>query len=510
MPILPTKILTFNNLLDILDIDEGVKDKREVPVNMVFVGTNELSKDTGIENFANTGTGIVQSLYSFVKKNGTRYLIRNLGTVLQKYNPSTGNFEDFKINLSDGKMFGYKEYDDWLYMGNGYNNYMRWDGTNPPTEYPSAPKGNILEVFEDRMFVAGSPTEPLSVYYSNTGDPTTFPSANVIKVPGTDKVTGLVNYYGVLIILKEKSVWKMQFIWEPNSSQWIPKIDALSLNHGCVSPKAYCWVENDVWFFTGKEVRRIGWLKGEGVGVMGFDPTSLSEQIKEALKRVNLDYVNKSAVFYHDKKFYLAVPLDASTFNNVVFVCHLLYKKNWTKLIDRPKAKTNCFVVHNNEVYSASSEEEGRVFKWHKFYNDNNQPIVSYVSFKALGSENFLTSLIYKFIDVEFKNIPTLIKITLFIDDFDVRRKRIKTFNLFIDLGSSLSTIGEISIGELLIGDGIGEGIEEIEYFKRRIALLERGQSMKIKIENDRKENFVLSRLSVGLKEKSKKFTKYI
>ena len=502
-----TKILNVDNLLTLLDIDEGVEEKKEVPVNCIFVGANEITKDTGIENFGNVGTGIIQSLYSFVKKNGTKYFIRNLGTVLQKYNPTTGNFEDVKTELADGKRFGYEVYEDWLYMGNGVNNYMRYNGVDAPTEYPTAPKGNILTMFEDRMHIAGNPTEPLTIYYSAIGDPTSFPTANVIKPPGTDRITGLVKYYNTLIVLKEKSVWRIEYVWD--GTNWIPKLQVVSENYGSISPKAYCWVENDIWFFTGKEVRRIAWLigRGEAKGILGFDPTSLSNQIKEALKLLNEAKISESAVFYHDKKFYLAVPFRASTFNDTIFVCHILYENRWTKFNKRKKARANCFVLHDGNVYSAASDIEGRVYKWTANYDDAGEAISAYVSFRQVGGENFNITSIYRYLDVEFKNINSQCEITLIFDDFDERKKRTKVFYLTTDVQTAEDTIGEVSLGELWIADGFGEEILLTEYLKRRFSFLEKGQTIKIKISNNELGGtFTLSKLGLEWKERARRY----
>jgi hypothetical protein len=489
-----------------LDVDEGnTEGKKEVPVNMVFVGTNEITKDTGIENFANTGTGIVKSLYSFVKKSGTAYLIRNLGTVLQKYNPASGNFEDFKTGLSDGKRFGYETYDDWLYMGNGYDNYMRYDGQNPPTEYVSAPKGNILCVFEDRMHIAGNPSEPLTIYYSDIGNPTNFPVANVIKPPGADKITGLIKYYNVLLVLKENSDWRVEYTWD--GTNWIPKLQVVSENYGCISPKAYCWVENDVWFFTGKEVRRIGWLMGRGEvrGVLGFDPRSLSNQIKETLKLANQEKISESAVIYHNKRFYLAVPIKEN-YNDTIFICHLLYQNNWTKLKNRKKAKINCFISHLGKLYFAASDVEGRVYKESSDFNDAGEAIPAYVTFRQIGDKDFATTQIYRYLDTEFKNIIGKCQIDLIFDDFDERRKKIKTFFVGTFIEGEENTIGEINFGCLLFGNGFGEETKEVEYLKRRFSFLDKGQTIRIKFSNSNlNENFILSKFTLEFKGRSRR-----
>lgn len=499
-------IIDETNILSVIADEEGSNDenKNEIPVNMTWQGKNELIKDTGIENFANTGTGIIKSLYNFIRQDNTSYFIRNLGTVLQKYNTVSGNFEDFKIGLTANKMFGYTVYDNYLYFGNGVESYARYDGTTV-TEYPLLPKGNILTIFEDRVFITGDPTNPFTIYYSNTSDPIVFPSANIIKVPGTDKVTGLVKYYDSLIVFKEKSVWKITYIW--NGTAWIPSIQTLSENYGCISPKAYCWVENDIWFFTGQEVRRIGYLKGEGAGTLGFDPSTLSEQIKETLKACNQSYLSDSVVFYNEKKFYLSVPYGTSVYNNLTFVCHQLYNKIWTKLKDRKKANINCLAMYNNNLYQASSEVEGRIYKWNASYNDLGIAIYGYISFKEIENKDFTITQIYRYLTAEFKNITGICRIDIYFDDIEERTSKTKTFYVGTSTETEEDTIGEVVFGGLLIADAFGETIEETEYLKKKFSFLDKGQSIKVKFSNNGiDEKFILSKIGIFFKARDKKY----
>jgi hypothetical protein len=499
-------IIDSNNILTAIADEEGSNDesKNEVPVNMVWQSKNEIVKDTGIENFANIGTGIIFSLYNYIKNDGTQHFIRNLGTILQKYNSVSGNFEDIRTGFTANKRFGYTEYDNNLYLGNGVENYFRYDGTTF-TEYASFPKGNILTIFEDRVFIAGNPSNPSTIYYSNTGDPINFLAANIIKIPKTDKITGMIKYYDSLVVFKENSVWKITYIW--NGSAWIPSVQTLSENYGCISPKAYCWVENDIWFFTGKEVRRIGYLSSGGEGILGFDPATLSEQIKETLKLCNQTYLSESCVFYNNKKFYLSVPYGPATNNNLTFVCHLLYNKTWTKLKDRTKSNINCMAIYSNNVYQASSAVEGIVYRWNISFNDLGTAINGYIALKAVENKDFVITQIYRYLTAEFKNIIGGCRIDIYFDDIEERKTKTKTFFVSTSSETEEDTLGETGIGELLIADAFGETVQEIEYLKRKFSFLDKAQSIKVKFSNNTiDEKFVLSKLGIYFKARDKKY----
>lgn len=275
---------------------------------------------------------------------------------------------------TSGAEFGYQVYDDNLYFGNAVENYTKFTGTTF-TEYNTAPKGNIMEVFEDRMFVSGVTSEPLSIYFSKTSDPTDFTisssAGGIVKPLGTDSVMGLENYYGQLLIFKQTTIWKLTFIYDSVVTLFVPKLELQSGNYGVCSRKSVVWVENDIWFFTGREVRSIGY-KDQQTGILGVNQTVISEQIKETLYTISLANYSKCVVGYHNRRFYLGIPLSVSTVDTI-FVSHLLYGTKWTKYTGRDKAKINDMLIIDNDIYSSISSGNYGVLKWDEtLLNDVN------------------------------------------------------------------------------------------------------------------------------------------
>lgn len=349
----------FENLQEIIDVDDSAG--RTVPINMNFVEEAFLTKDTGFTLFGKSESEKPHSLFLFKKKDGTKYPIRAKGTKLQQYNYFNRSWDDIvgSPNFTEDAEFGYVAYDNELWFCNGVESLYKWTGS-AFTEYASAPKGNILEMFEDRLFIAGVTAEPLTVYYSNTGAPETWTPTDIFQPTGTDKVMNLKNYYGVLMVFKEKSIWKMTFIYlDPT---YVPKLDQQSGNYGCVSKKGVAWVENDLWFFTGIEVRAIGFADQQ-TGVFGINKSVISEDIKETLKNVLLANYSKVVTFYNDRRFYLAVPLVATT-NDTLFVCHTLYNNSWTKYSGRDKAHVGSSMIIDDHVYTSTSSPPYGVLKW--------------------------------------------------------------------------------------------------------------------------------------------------
>lgn len=367
-----------DNLQEAIDVDAS--DGRSVPINMNFVDEGYLTKDTGFTLFGITEADKCHSLYHFKKKNGTSYVIRGKGTALQLYNFFDRTWSNIvgSPTFTENAEFGFIVYNDDLYLGNAVESHYKWTGT-AFTEYASAPKGNIYEVFEDRLFISGVTAEPLSVYYSKVSDPTDFTvsstAGGVVKPLGTDKVTNLKNYYGVLMIFKLDSIWKLTFQYDSIVNLFVPKLESQSGTYGACSRKSVAWVENDLWFFTGEEVRAIGFSDIQ-TGVFGVNKTVISEPIKETLKLISQDNWGNVITFYNKRRFYLGIPLNEATVDTL-FVCHTLYKNSWTKYVDRDKANVNDFMIIDDEIYTNTSNPPYGTLKWNVEAEDSEELINS-------------------------------------------------------------------------------------------------------------------------------------
>jgi hypothetical protein len=352
-----------NNLQEFIDVDAS--DGRSVPINMNFVDEGYLSKDTGFTLFGITESEKCHSLYHYKKKSGTSYILRVKGTKIQLYNIYDRQWNEVPLSptLTEDAELGYVVYDNNLWFGNAVESLYKFTGT-AFTAYASLPKGNILEVFEDRLWIAGVIAEPLSVYYSKTADFTNFTVSSteggVVKPVGTDEVKFLSSYYGSLLVFKTDTIFKVTSVTVSSVLVYVPTIQ--SGTYGACSRKGVAWVENDLWFFTGREVRAIGFTDNVS-GVFGVNPSVISEPIKETLKLIDQLNFDKVAVFYKDRRFYLGVPITASTVDTL-FVCHALYKNSWTKYTGRDKARVNDFLIIDDGMYTSTSSAPYGVLKW--------------------------------------------------------------------------------------------------------------------------------------------------
>lgn len=496
-----------NDMSKAIDVDDS--RGRSVPINMNFIETGFLTKDTGFSLSGATETTSIHSLYNYKKKDGTSYFIRAKGTKIQKYNTTTLLWEDTTKTITADKKFAYVVYKDTLYASNATDTVWTWDGTTF-TDRSAIPKGNIMEVFESRLYVSGVTAEPLTVYYSNAGDfVSAWGVADLFQLLGVDKVTNLKNYYGFLLVFKEQSIWKVSLV-EVTTGVFVPKQDLQSNNYGACSRTAVTWVENDLWFFTGREVRAFG-FKDQQTGVLGINTSVLSEDIKETLNTIpvtNYPYIN---VYYNNRRFYLSVGLSSTTYtlNDNLFVCHTLYGNSWTKYIGRDKNKTSEMISIDNTVYSVKNITPYAVLKWDDtLLNDNSTAISCSVTFKKVEDKDFNLFNIYRYLDLMFKNLTAKITITIYQDKSDIRTSKSKIFYIGLTTEDELGSLGETDFGESLVADSYGENPESAPFIKRRVSFLSKAQSLTIKLANDGlSETFTIAEFALmGMKEEKKTF----
>jgi hypothetical protein len=576
--------IRYDDLQKVIDVDDSAG--RSVPKNMNFVDEGFLTKDTGFELFGEASASPAHSIFHYKKKDGTSYILRMMGTSMQRYNTTSLEWYDLKsgdftvtiaspavatltnhglkagspirftttgalptgmavgttyyviatgltanafqfstsvggsaVNTSGtqsgthsiyrvytlGEEFGWLVYDDDLYGCNAVENYFKFDGTLF-TEYSDAPKGNNLEVFEDRMFVSGVKAEPMSLYYSNVGDPTVFGGTDLVKPLGTDSIVSQKNYYGSLIIFKRESIWKLTFIYEQVLAAFVPKLELQSGNYGACSRKAVSWVENSLWFFTGREVRSLSFLD-QISGVFGVNKSVISENIKETLNRISIDNYDKVVVAYNNRRFYLGVPLDENTVDTV-FVCHLLYGNNWTKYIGRAKAQVNDFMVIDDDLYTTRSSGTFGVLKWNSTLNDVDTAIASEVFFQRVEDKDFNKFRIFRYLGLMFKNLSATVTVTIRQEANDLVSERQRTFFVGNLEGSGESTLGETIFGEVLwSGSDFGADADvNAPFIKKKVSFLSKNQALIIGLSNaEFGETFSIAKFGLSGKEQPRK-----
>jgi len=440
---------------------------------------------------------------------GTAVNITNTGSGEQRIQKIVAEWDNLPGTYEEDAEWAYSTYDDELFMSNGVDDYMKFNGSSFTT-YSSAPKGTSLAVFEDRMFVCGVASAPGTYFYSNIGDAETFDSGDIVKPLGTDPAQTMRNYYGTLLLFKKESIWKLTFQYNQVVALFVPKLVIQSNNYGAASKDSVRWVENDIWFFTGREVRAIGFVDNQS-GVFGVNKAVISESIKETLLLLKTENFSKVKTFYTNRRYYLSIQLGStSTQNDINFVCHLLYGNKWTKYTERMKAKANSFMQIDDSIYTTTSSAPFRTILWDDSLRDDAETAInSEVLFQRIEDRMFNRFRIYRYLDMKFKDLIANVEINIKTEANDRTSSLVKTTYIGNAVEGFENSLGEVPPGQMLVADSFGELVETSPFIKKRISFLSRSQAYIIGLKNNGLgETFTICAFNLmGYEEPRKQFS---
>lgn len=417
---------------------------------------------------------------------GSAIDITTVGSGTNYCQRKTAQWETLQFDWTEGAEFGFTEYDDVLYGGNAVDDSFLFDGAEIIKD-ATVPKGNVLEVFEDRLFITGNKENPLSYYYSNVAEPLTFATDSVLKPLGTDPAITMKNYYGSLLLFKEKSIWKMTFVYNQVVALYLPQIVNQSRNYGACSPNAVVWVENDIWFFTGRELRALGFTDNQA-GVFGVNESVISEQIKQTISTgLKVSNYRKVRCYYQDRRFYLCLPLNSDDLN-VTFVNHLLYGRVWTKYLSRQKAHIQGLIEVDGVIQTVSATAPYRYIEWNDTLNDGDTAITSEVFFKRIEADIFNQFRIMRYVDTKFKDLLATVNLVIRSEASDITRTSEKNFFIGNPKEDMEGALGETPVAEVLVADSFGQEVEVSPFVKKRTSILLKAQAMIIGLRHSRKD----------------------
>ena len=118
-------------------------------------------------------------------------------------------------------------------------------------------------------------------------------------------------------------------------------LDEVTREYGAVSDKSIVQVGSDVLFLSSK--RGVSSLTVASNGKVSAVDQPVSEAIQPLIDRIHWNYAEKAVAAFHNNRYYLAVPLDGSIYNNAILVYDLL-NKAWAGYDDGEAIKVKEFV----------------------------------------------------------------------------------------------------------------------------------------------------------------------
>ena len=130
-----------------------------------------------------------------------------------------------------------------------------------------------------------------------------------------DKLVALHKFdQNTLIAFKESSIYAINNIYKNLADM---SLTEMTRSYGCIAAKSVTTVGKDIWFLDRSGVRSLAIT--ESGKVQGVD-RPVSDAIQPLIDRVNWPSASKAVATYHNNRYFLAVPIDGATENNVILV----------------------------------------------------------------------------------------------------------------------------------------------------------------------------------------------
>lgn len=207
--------------------------------------------------------------------------------------------------------------------------------TQGPDTFPNNPKGNILAIFTNRLFVSGINNVNQAVYFSYYGDATSFVNAslilnNISTAPGIfnlgeggGAVTGMAMDEKNLYIFKRSIIYAVTLTDANYSISPLKAFDGKSQTTGAIGSNSCFSGGNGVFFITpDKQICEVSRLSQ-------FDypqASSISEPIKPTV--ANIDFTSAAGIVFGDRA-YISCKSSVGIANNDTVLVWDIVNKFW-------------------------------------------------------------------------------------------------------------------------------------------------------------------------------------
>ena len=363
------------------------------------------------------------------------------------------------------------ELNDLLVFGNGTANPVKYDGLNITNigKYSIAAPNNIFETYGTagatsgyKMYGAGNPISPSTLYYSTSGNPDDWDTASdagatTVAIGDGTSITALKALEQNLFIFKTDRTYIGQAFQLPASGDYINAIKVLpnQLAAGCAASASIAVFNNDII--------RLADPQTYGITSLGFQNNlftqnqrngTLSWKIQPTVRGINTTYMEKSSATYFQDKYILATPVGSVIENNSCFTYSITIggQGYWQTWNDVPAAAFTIFRNDQNlsELYFASNLEP-KLFKFNHTFSDagNGYTRIWRSKIFTLGDRRLLKKF-YKFIvRGAFSANCNDLKFRVFVDG--VMQEYTINQN-YIELNSNGETMGDNIVGDIVFG----------------------------------------------------------
>lgn len=247
-------------------------DEGELPefTNFVYKSDGLPYKRRGLQRIIpnSAGASPVDGVYRAAVGGTNPHTLVACGGSLYRVLDSSPQWDRVASGLFSGGRYRFETFMDKVYIVNGADGLMAWDGFELTTVEGPPAGSKFVCYFADRLFVGSSFAGPDTVVYSDLLDPTVWHDietgiTNLIDIsPGDDqRITGMVRTRDQLTFFKSNSMYYL-FGYDPEEWELVRVADGL----GCIAPDSIVemdartiWLsDRGIYLDDGRNFQRIG------------------------------------------------------------------------------------------------------------------------------------------------------------------------------------------------------------------------------------------------------------
>lgn len=358
------------------------------------------------------GAPEIGGLYDYVKSTTKQqFLVMAAGPHLYKANNCV--FE--QITRTSGaydtnKIWDFATINDICIAVNGSDLPQKYDGNafaddlngNPPTG-PA-----FVEVFKNRVFLAGDETNPTKLSYSALANPEdwhTIDDAGWVEVGLNDgqKITALKAFFDVLLIFKEHSIYALTgSSGDPTSDDYF-YLRPVNSSIGAASNRSIVQVGNDLFFLSYSGIYGLRGVQSFG----DLNVINISFKIQPLIDGLNKANLAKSFAIndIEEGRIWFFVSTGSSTKNDQVLIYDYVLDA-WTR---RSGFSVNCGILYKDAAAATermlTGAYNGFIYHQKQGYSYAGQPIQAYYTTPWLDLSNYRCRK--KVRDIQFITAPT-------------------------------------------------------------------------------------------------------
>lgn len=361
--------------------------------------------------------------------------------------------------------------------GQSANSWIDYGTKHPSAFFPipvgnstTGPRGKFVMEFKSALVIAGDPENPSRVYYSAGLDKVDSfliseggGYVDISKNSNDGEITGLTEYQDKAVILKQRSLWQMQF-----TEDAIPSIANVINGIGCVSHRTIKEVENDIYFMG----RKIG--GGMAIYVLGNEPNylnvlrtnELSARVRPDLLAITPANADKMVAEYFDGKYMVFYPEGGAVNNNAAIV-YDRERLGFTKWDGIYVDHIVVYYDNNNVEYLLSADgNDNRISEISTAYTTDKGTAIGWnIKTKETDSEEPFIYKKYKWVNLRMRNVGGTVRFRVWTDG------NITAYQSSISVAQKHSAFGSWQFGT---GGVFGKVVEDSDSSQQSTTIIRR------------------------------------